>query len=514
MTDISLNKSLKAQKILQTDVGDFSYYKSLGEGGNSFVFHFKKGEKDFAIKFLKTNDTSKLNRFKDEFFCAMQIPTHKNIVNSYHFDKVSVSVDDYFIIIMKHYHGTLSSEGSIKDLDENEKSDKAWKLFCSLANALLHLHSNHIIHRDIKPQNVFVDGGVDEYVLGDLGIAHFSDVIFERASKTKPSERMANFGFSAPEQINSKGTVTPASDIYSLGQVVHWYLTEKTIRGLRMERLAQAESPEKLKWLDSILEKCLINDPSLRFQSISEISEFVKQLKNPPRHDYWQPLHKFDDVIRMSFPKINGVLETTNIHSIERFISNFQSECNLDDFWYMNLDGGDNTCGEIEKISDNEWLFCKEMELELNKLIVYLDYGSPYKNFFVFLVEPSLPFDIVDEEGYSIEREFSPDAISDYATFWNERYIDCNETKNGYYEFNGEVIPVDRESFSDRRRHLDKYAYIIVPQGTATAIMRERTPTERFLKRIVESGKVEDDSLREYMSETRRHHSPEITMYN
>ena len=76
-----------------------------------------------------------------------------------------------------------------------------------MTNALSHLHSNQIIHRDLKPKNVFFDKSINEYVIGDLGIAHFSDDVFERESKTKPSERMANFGFSAPEQIDSKGSV-------------------------------------------------------------------------------------------------------------------------------------------------------------------------------------------------------------------------------------------------------------------------------------------------------------------
>ncbi len=514
MTGISLNKALKEQGTLSSDVGEFAYSNSLGEGGNSYVFKFNKGDDDFAIKFLKHNDPSKLDRFKDEFFCAMQIPTHKNIVSSYHFDKVTVSDNDYFIIIMKHYQGTLSSEGCIKELDEKERSEKAWKLFYCLASALSHLHSNHIIHRDLKPQNIFNDAKTEEYVLGDLGIAHFSDIKFQKESKTKPSDRMANFGFSAPEQINSKNPVTAASDIYSLGQVIHWYLTEQTIRGLGSVNLSKEGSPEKLKWLDAILEKCLKNEPSARFQSIDEITDFIQSLKKPPRHDYWPSLHKFDDVIRRSFPKIKGIIETSDANKIDRFISNFKSDCSLNDFWYMSVDGGDNTCGNIEKISDNKWLFCNELELELAKLIVYQDYSYPYKDFFIFLIDSSEPFDIVDEMGNPIKRDISSDSKYDYATFWNKKYIDSNETSNGYYESNGEVIRVDNESFSDRLRYLKKYAYIIVPKGTATAVMNDRTPTERFLKSVVQSGKVEDDSLRKYLDETRNFHSSEITMWN
>ena len=103
---------------------------------------------------------------------------------------------------------------------------------------------------------------------------------------------------------------------------------------------------------------------------------------------------------------------------------------------------------------------------------------------------------------------------SDYATLWGDKYIDCDETSNGYYEHNGDVLKVDRDVFKDRDRHLEKYAYIVVPKGTATARMMDRTPTERFLERVVNAGGVEASSLEIYKRETRKHHSPEITMYN
>ncbi|MCO7205323.1 protein kinase [Pseudoalteromonas sp. CnMc7-37] len=511
---MSLNKTLKDQRILETNIGTFEYVKSLGEGGNIFVFRFKKGSMDFAIKFLKQKEESKLNRFKDEYFCAAQIPSHKNVARSYHYDNVTLGDDDFCIIIMKYYDGTLKSEGSIAEFEEKDKTCKAWELFKCIANGLFHLHTNHIIHRDIKPENVFFDSDSKEYVIGDLGIAHFSDDKFERESKTKPAERMANFGFSAPEQINSKGSVAASCDIYSLGQVLYWYLTGNTIRGLNMSPISNSNSPDELKHLELIIKKCLANEPSKRFQSVSEISEYLKELKTPQRHDYWSVLHSFDDSIRRSMPKIKGYLETSDAQIINRFFNNFQETCNADDFWYMSMEGGDNTFTGIKYISDTNYLFCGMTEVNLSKLLVYRDYHYPYKNFFILLLEPSSPFELFDDKGNAVEREISSECKLDYATLWNDRYIDSNETDNGYYEFQGEVLEVNRESFKDRIRHIEKYAYIVVPKGTATACMMDRTPTERFLERVVKAGAIEEDSLKIYMDETRSHHSAEIAMYN
>lgn len=511
---MSLGKTLKARKAIRTNIGEFEFVKSLGEGGNSFVFHFKKGNTDFAIKFLKVIEKSKLNRFKDEYFCAAQIPSHKNIAHSYHFDKVILDSDEYYIIVMKHYDGTLSSEGTLSAANHIEKSEKAWKLFVCLANALLHLHSHKIIHRDLKPQNVFFDSATSQYVIGDLGIAHFSDDKFDRESKTKPSERMANFGFSAPEQVDSKGSVQASCDIYSLGQVLYWYLTGNTIRGLEMPPVSNSDSPDELKYLDLIIKKCLINESSKRFQSVSEISQYLKELKKPAKHDYWPALHSFDDSIRRSIPRIRSTIEITDVNVINRFFDNFQEDCNPDDFWYMSMEGGDNTFTGIKHISESNYLFCGMTELNLSKLLVCRDSNYIYKNFFILFMEPSLPFDLVDEQGNPVMREVNAESSRDYATLWNDRYIDCDETENGYYEFKGEVLRVERDSFQDRIRHLKKYAYIVVPKGTATACMMDRTPTERFLGRVVEAEAIEEYSLKTYKDETRSHHSMEITMYN
>lgn len=499
--------------MLNTDIGDFTYVKSLGEGGNSFVFQFTKEDKNFAIKFLKPSDERKLKRFKDEYFCAMQIATHKNVVQAYHFDSVLVRDERYYVIIMKYYSKILSSLGNVASKDEEYKSQNCWKLFNELAQALRHLHGNSIIHRDVKPQNIFFDSELDGFVLGDLGIAHFSKEKFPKESRTKPSEKLANYSYSAPEQIDSKNPANETNDIYSLGQVLQWYLTGTTIRGLGRPRISNSESPDKLKWLDSIIERCIRNDPKDRFQSIAEIATYVKELKNPPKN-YWNALHAFDDVIRRSFPKIRKVLATSDRTYIERFLFNFHSLCNPDDFWYMNMKGGDNAYQQITPIYDSKWLFCGEEELEINKLIVYRDDGYPYKNFFVLLISPSKPFDIVDSKGNKLQRDISPESDSDYAVYWNDKYIECYETLNGYFEFDGNVIAVDRDSFSDRMRHLKEYAYIVVPLGTATAVMTDRTPTEEFLKTIVENSEITDSSLKAYLNATRQHHSWEITQYN
>ena len=93
---MSLTKTLRDIKEIDTDLGKFSFIKNIGEGGNSEVFSFQKTtlnhSQKFAIKFLKDDfSSSQLARFKDEFFCIQQIGDHPNIAKYYNLDKIEIN---------------------------------------------------------------------------------------------------------------------------------------------------------------------------------------------------------------------------------------------------------------------------------------------------------------------------------------------------------------------------------------------------------------------------------------
>jgi eukaryotic-like serine/threonine-protein kinase len=345
----SLSAVLKKQKTLVTDLGEFEYVKQIGEGGNSLVFLFEKSAQSFAVKFLKLSEATKENRFKDEYFCSMQMASHKNVVELYHFDKVVVCSTDYFVIFMKHYEGVL--KGPLIGKTDKEKAECGWKLFEDLSAALAHLHKHRVIHRDIKPQNIFVSQS-NQFVLGDLGIAHFPDELFPKLSKTANSDRMANFMFSAPEQSEVGSNVTEAADIYSLGQVLQWYLSGKTVRGTGRTSIGTSTSPEELKTLDAVINKCMRNNSAERFQSIAEIVKFIKEKRSPKKKDPWEEIHNFDDAIRKSFTTIGDYYESSAQNEITDFVSNFQQSCSPESFYWVGSDGGSFHYCPMRQLSD------------------------------------------------------------------------------------------------------------------------------------------------------------------
>lgn len=506
----------KNNPVLETDIGNFEYVSSMGQGGNAHVLRFKRIAHEFAVKFIPHGENGKLARFRDEFFSASQIPTHPNIARSYHFDTKVLNGTTYSLIIMKAYGNTLHQVAENGTGHKHpDRKELAWKLFLNLCSGLNHLHTNHIIHRDIKPQNIFHDEKSDAYVIGDLGIAHFNAEIFAKEAKTKSSDRMANYLFSAPEQANSKNKITEAADIYSLGQVIQWFVTGATIRGLGRTSFAGTSSQDKISILDAFVTRALRDKPIERFQSLKEISEFVKAKMQPPEPDPWVKIDAFDYTIRQSFPQIKKTLSVTDPKEIEAFLTKFQAKCNPNDFWYMHADEGDGNFQRLEHLGEKKWLFNNSVEMTVSRLLVHYDSGYPYKNFFILLFGPDKRFTYSNWAGKTKKRTPTNGWDRDMGTLVDGKfYIDPAETNNGFYKMGNETMPVNDERFSDRERYLKPFGLMIVPTQTASACMIDRRPTGELIRAAVKNKQLTEPELRTYLDATRTHHSHEITKWN
>lgn len=543
---VSLVQYFKQNPTLNTDIGAFEYVSSLGQGGNAYVLSFKRQGQEFAIKFIPHNEEGKLRRFRDEFFGAAQIPTHVNVVDSYHFDTTDINGTKYSLIVMKAYSSTLSKLGSIANKTDSNLDKQAWELFVDLCKGLHHLHSNHIIHRDIKPQNIFYDEETNAFVIGDLGIAHFKAEVFAKEAHTQPSDRLANYLFSAPEQADSKNKITEAADIYSLGQVMQWYLTGATVRGQGRTSFATKSLQDKLSILDRFISKAIRDKPAERFQSIEEIYKFVKSAESPSAPDPWVKIEAFDETIRRSFPQIRKTLVVTDHEAIDGFLTSFQHKCSPNDFWYVMADGGDgnfrslkrltnkislqNRIKElrdllrngrdakfdgIKRLGENSWLLNGQSEMTVSKLLVHRDNNFPYKNFFILIFGPDKRFIYSKSSGKRIMRKPSMEWSQDYATLVDDSYyIDPNDVSNGYYRMGNITLQVSRKQFKDRERYLIPYGVMVIPTETASASMLDREPTSNMIHAAIRDQDLKEEELQNYLNATRAHHSAEITKWN
>ena len=106
----------------------------------------------------------------------------------------------------------------MKALDQVDSEKQIIKLGKDICNALILCKSRNIVHRDIKPQNIFISKDGD-YKLGDFGIA-------KTMEKTSGATKIGTYEYMAPEVYNNK-PYGEGADIYSLGMVMYWLLNER-----------------------------------------------------------------------------------------------------------------------------------------------------------------------------------------------------------------------------------------------------------------------------------------------
>ncbi|MBC8011585.1 MAG: protein kinase, partial [Burkholderiales bacterium] len=146
-----------------------------------------------------------------------------------------------------------------------------------IAAALTAAHARGIIHRDLKPANVLVlaDGRL---TLADFGLAHAQGGGFTTAL-TSVGALFGTFEYMAPEQMESAGKVTPATDLYALGVITYQMLTGRVPRGAyaRASRLSRVPSE-----VDAFLDGALANDPAKRPKDALEFSRLFDRACGAP----------------------------------------------------------------------------------------------------------------------------------------------------------------------------------------------------------------------------------------
>lgn len=177
----------------------------------------------------------------------------------------------------------------MKALPPQIPEEAAIKLARDLCAALVACGRHGIIHRDIKPQNIFISGSGD-YKLGDFGIA-------KAAEKTMSGTRIGTYKYMAPEVYNNHPYGAQA-DIYSLGLVLYWMLNERRMPFLplppakltagmdekaRLRRLSGEELPPPAHGSDAlkrIVLKACAYDPARRYANAGEMLRDLEDADN------------------------------------------------------------------------------------------------------------------------------------------------------------------------------------------------------------------------------------------
>ncbi len=205
-----------------TTLGQYRIVDHLGRGGMADVYKaYHDGLAVYrAIKVVRSELVTQGDfkaRFSTEAKAVAKL-RHPNIVQVQDF----CAEDGQYYMVMEYVEGRNLKECVLQD-GPIRPIERAANMIGQLASALHYAHSQGIIHRDIKPQNIIIDANGDP-VLTDFGIAKLTEA---HTQLTQTGMSIGTPAYMSPEQALGDRNVGPAADIYSLAVVLYEALTGK-----------------------------------------------------------------------------------------------------------------------------------------------------------------------------------------------------------------------------------------------------------------------------------------------
>ena len=268
--------------------GRYRINARIGHGGMAEVYEATDiiNKRKVAIKMIREDVMSNpinLRRFQNEATIASSL-SHPNIVKVYNHG----TIEGRPYIANEYINGRTMKD--MLDFRSSIPIAEAVGYMLQLTSALFYAHQHNLIHRDIKPQNIFVmtDGAIK---LGDFGIAQ-ADGIDD--GLTKSSEIVGSVHYLAPE-ISQGKPASIQSDIYSAGVTFYELLTghvpfeKDTPVNIAVAHVKEKFPPVK-KYLPNCpkeIEKIIANATkkrlSERYKTADEFYEDLLELSNNPQ---------------------------------------------------------------------------------------------------------------------------------------------------------------------------------------------------------------------------------------
>lgn len=258
--------------------GRYVVERFIGEGGNKRVYLARDIElsRTAAVGVIKSEgmDEAGLARIHREIQAMGRLSDHPNIVSIYDADEENGL---HFLVCQYMEGGSLADElNSSGRLPVGE----AIELGRQVADALAHAHSKGVLHRDIKPDNVWLTS-TGEAKLGDFGLA----LIADRTRITTDDTVMGTVAYMAPEVASGGGrSADERSDLYSLGVLLYEMLTGAppftgSTQSVILKHISTApnslsrQNPDVPRALESVVHQLLEKSPDDRLSSARAVAE-------------------------------------------------------------------------------------------------------------------------------------------------------------------------------------------------------------------------------------------------
>ena len=277
--------------------------KPLGNGGSGSVWLAQDllADIDVAMKFYGSFDDFGLSEFRKEYKLGFKL-NHPNLLNIRHFD---VYENCPYLVM------TYCKNGSLARKAGKMNEEEVWRFVDNVASGLAYLHSQrpHIIHQDIKPDNILIDDD-GSFLISDFGISRkFLSTQAKMMSTTTASQTSAGtMPYMGPERFSETPMIIMASDIWSFGMTLYELMTGELMwEGMGgCAQLNGAKLPNKVndlpKPLSLLVKACLEQEPWNR-PTAAQIAKFAKTRDLADLNNSKKTISPKPDVKRPGHPK-------------------------------------------------------------------------------------------------------------------------------------------------------------------------------------------------------------------
>jgi tRNA A-37 threonylcarbamoyl transferase component Bud32 len=264
---------------LPASFGPYVILGELARGGMGVVYHVRDSRlgREVALKMVRSAELAlpvELERFQREARAVAKLQ-HPHIVPLY--DVGTIDGQPYFTM-------ELARGGSLAESRGRFQADRhaAVALLARVARALDHLHSQGLLHRDLKPGNILLREN-DEPLISDFGLAKS---VGTETDLTRTGAAVGTLSYMAPEQASIQPhRYGPATDIWSLGIIAYELVcgsrpfAARSTRSLTDAILTDPPPPPRQvrpdldRDLETILLKCLEKEPGQRYASAGALAD-------------------------------------------------------------------------------------------------------------------------------------------------------------------------------------------------------------------------------------------------
>ncbi|MGZ3640238.1 MAG: serine/threonine-protein kinase, partial [Ktedonobacterales bacterium] len=285
--DSGLTPDAESDALIGTTLGGFQLTSLLGAGGMAEVYrgYDPQLQRDVAVKVLPQHvarDPRYVARFRNE---AQRVAAlhHPNVVPIFHFGEERGLLYLVMPILKESLRDRMTREGTLEPVE-------AVFLAVEVAMALDAAHSQGVVHRDVKPENILLnDAGMP--LLSDFGIAREVEVLRDpTAARTLATSGMpvGTPAYMAPELLRASAA-DHRVDVYSLGIVLYEMLTGRLpydgVTAFDVAAKVLTEAPQRpaefnpVIWpeLEEVVLGAMASDPESRYPDISSLAEALRQ---------------------------------------------------------------------------------------------------------------------------------------------------------------------------------------------------------------------------------------------